>query len=63
MWYHFAQSFDESYGFQKRLLIGITKGSDCQGSHVDYSMFKSVRKLTEDEVLNVVSCADFKGSL
>ena len=54
MWYHFAQSFDESYGFQKRLLIGITKGSDCQGSHIDYSKFKSVRKLTEDEVLKVV---------
>jgi hypothetical protein len=36
-WYSFAESFDKSYGFQKRLLIGVTKGSDCQGSHVDYS--------------------------
>ncbi|KAN0084687.1 hypothetical protein V8E54_001154 [Elaphomyces granulatus] len=57
-WYGFAESFDKSYGFQKRLLIGVTKGSDCQGSHVDYSMFKSVRKLTEDEVLKVVSRKD-----
>ncbi|KAN0084686.1 hypothetical protein V8E54_001153 [Elaphomyces granulatus] len=57
-WYGFAESFDKSYGSQKRLLIGVTKGSDCQGSHVDYSMFKSVRKLTEDEVLNIPTIYD-----
>jgi len=60
-WLDFAQNFD-CWTFSSRLLIGDTKGSVCCGSHVDYSMFKrSVRKLSEDEVVDMMSLVDFEG--
>jgi hypothetical protein len=50
MWLDLAKSFDRS---QRRLLIGVTEGSVCQGSDIDYSIFNNVRKLSEDEVLDM----------
>ena len=62
MWLRFARSFETSnnHEFQKRLLIGVTEGSVCQGSDVDYSVFNNVRKLSEDEVLDVMNRVDFE---
>ena len=67
-WVGFAKGFDSSSQprsqpwISRRLLIGDTKGSVCCGSHVDYSRFKrSVRKLSEDEVIDMMSLVDFEG--
>jgi hypothetical protein len=57
MWLDFAKSFDRS---QRRLLIGVTEGSVCHGSDVDYSIFTNVRKLSKDEVLDMMNCVDFE---
>ena len=57
MWLDFAKSFDRS---QRRLLIGVTEGSVCHGSDVDYSIFNNMRKLNEDEVLDMMNCVDFE---
>ena len=62
MWLDLARDFDETFrDDDKRLLIGVTEGSVCQGSDVDYSGFnKSVRKLSRDEVLDMMNCVDFE---
>lgn len=59
MWLRFARSSPRNnHGLQKRLLIGITEGSVCQGFDVDYSIFDNVRKLSGDEVLDIMNRVD-----